>query len=72
MNFSRFAFPMEGFIRGEVQYTCLGSSSEKKVLSSVIVCGVSQPAIVLKIMDGVVMGDGSDVFDDWELQLSSY
>ena len=58
--------------RGEVQYTRLGLSLEKKVLSTVAVCGVTQPPIVLKFMIGVEMGDGSDGSVDEGLLFSSY
>ena len=63
---------MEGFIQGKVQYARLGFSSEKKVLSSVVVCGVSQLLNVLTFMVGVEMGDGSDSSWDWGLRFSSF
>ena len=49
------------------QYTRLGSPSEWKVLSSVVVCGVSLPSMVLKFIGGVEIGDGLDGSCDWGL-----
>ena len=45
----------------------LGSSLEWNVLSSVVVCVVSQLLSVLTFMGGVEMGDGSDGSGDWGL-----
>ena len=45
----------------------LGSSLEWNVLSSVVVCVVSQLLNVLTFMGGVEMGDGSDGSGDWGL-----
>ena len=56
--------------KGEVQYTRRGSSSEQKVLSSVVVCSVSQLLNVLTFMGGVEMGDGSDGSGDCGLYSS--
>ena len=64
---SGFTFRMESFIQGGGPVNRLGSSSENKVLSSVVAFAVSQPSIVLTFMGGVDMGDGSDGSGDWEL-----
>ena len=53
--------------RGKVQYMRRGSSSEKKVLSFVMLCGVSQLLNVLTFMGGVEVGGGSDGSSDWRL-----
>ena len=57
---------------GKSQFTRLGSLSEElNVLSSVVVCGVTQPSMVLKFIGGVEMGDGMKGSRDWGLYCSS-
>ena len=56
--------------KGDVQETRRGSSSEWKVLSSVVVWGVSQLFYALTFMGGVEIGDGSDGSGDSGLYCS--
>ena len=49
------------------QWILRGSSTEEKVLSSVVVCGVSQPLIKLRFMGRVEIVSGSDGSGDWGL-----
>ena len=44
---------------------------QKKLFSSVVVCGVSQPSMVLTFIGGVEIGDRSDGSGHWGLSSSS-
>ena len=68
--------PFLGSLESEVsheqrsQKTRLGSSSVKNVASSVVVCVVSQPSMLLIFIGSIESGDGNDV-SDWGLHSSS-
>ena len=52
-------------------YIPVGSSSDWNVLSSVVVCDVSHPSIVLKFIGCVIIGEKSNSSNDWGLLFSS-
>ena len=71
LDSSGFAFRMESFIQWRHPVYSSWLVLGKNVLSSVAVCGVSQPSILLKFIGGVEIGDGSDNSGGWGLYLSS-
>ena len=59
------SLPNRKFPPGETSSVLVLARPPKKVLSSAVVCGVSQPSIVLRFMGGGKMGDESDSSGDW-------